>query len=354
MDVGLLLIFQNYLGRGRDQDVVRNEARLAELAEPLGYDKLWCVEHHFTDYAACPDNLQFLSYVAARTQRIKLATGAVIVPWNDPLRAAEKIVLLDHLSGGRAVLGLGRGLARIEYSGFGIDMGESRERFDEAARMIIEALDKGFIEGGGPYYPQARTEIRPRPLAGFRDRFYCVGMSPDSVEQAAQLGARLMVFSQQTWESFAEGSLTAYRETYRNQHQSPPPPPLTGDLMFCHADPERAEALAMEHMPNYFLTIIKHYEIMSEHFKHAKGYEHYATAAELFEQVGLETAASVYCAVQTWGTPAMILEKLRQRRELIGDFELSVIASYGGMPFEEAEQSARLFAREVLPELHAW
>ena len=166
MDVGVLLIFQNYLGRGSDEDTIDGEMKVSLLAEELGFDKLWAVEHHFTDYAACPDNLLFLSWVAGRTERIRLGTGAIIVPWNDPLRIAEKAALLDHLSGGRAVLGLGRGLARREYAGFGIDMNESRERFDEASRMILEALDTGFIEGEGPFYPQARTEIRPRPRAG--------------------------------------------------------------------------------------------------------------------------------------------------------------------------------------------
>ena len=354
MDVGILQIFQNYLGRSSDAEMVRGEMRLAELAEELGFAKLWSVEHHFTDYAACPDNLQFLSWVASRTSRIRLATGAVIVPWNDPVRVAEKVSLLDHLSGGRAVLGLGRGLARIEYEGFGIDMGESRQRFDEASRMILDALETGTLAGDGPFYPRAPTPIRPRPLASFRDRFYCVGMSPDSVEQAAALGARLMIFSQQTWEMFAEGPLAAYRESYRKHHRGDPPPPLTGDLMFCHEDPGRAESLAMEYMPNYFLTIIRHYEIMSEHFKRAKGYEHYATAADAFRAVGLENAAKVYCSVQTWGTPEMILEKLRARRELLGEFELNCIARYGGMPHEEAERSLRLFAREVLPELARW
>ena len=354
MDVGVLLIFQNYQGRGRDEDVVKAEMRVAELAEPLGFDKVWAVEHHFTDYAACPDNLQFLSWLAGRTERIQLATGAVIVPWNDPLRVAEKLALLDHISGGRAVLGMGRGLARVEYRGFGIDMDESRDRFDEASRMIIEALDKGFIEGDGPFYPQARTEIRPRPPRGFRDRFYCVGMSPDSVVQAAQLGARLMIFSQQTWDSFAEGPLKEFRASFRKHHSAEPPPPLCGELMFCHEDAARAEELAMEYMPNYFLTIIRHYEIMSDHFKTAKGYEHYATSGDLFKQVGLENAAKGYCAVQTFGTPDQIVEKLRARRELIGDFELNVIANYGGMPFDAAEKSLTLFAEEVLPELRRW
>ena len=155
-------------------------------------------------------------------------------------------------------------------------------------------------------------------------------MSPESVEQAAQLGGRLKIFSQQTWDVFAERTLPAYQKTYREQHGSQPPPPLTGDLFFCHEDAGRAEELAMTYMPNYFLTIIDHYEIMSDHFKDVKGYDHYATASDLFQQVGVEVAANTYCSVQTWGTPQMILEKLSARRELIGDFELSAIVNYGG------------------------
>jgi alkanesulfonate monooxygenase SsuD/methylene tetrahydromethanopterin reductase-like flavin-dependent oxidoreductase (luciferase family) len=354
VDAGILLIFQNFLGRQADSDMVAGEIRLALLAEELGYDALWPPEHHFTDYSACPDNIQLLTYLAGRTERIKLCTGAVIVPWNDPLRVVERIVMLDHLSNGRAVLGLGRGLARVEYEHFGIEMDTSRDRFDEASRMIVDALDTGFIEGAGPYYPQIRTEIRPRPRAGFRDRLYAVGMSPESVEQAARLGARLMTFSQQPWELYKQGALASYQKAWREAHGSPPPPPLTGDLMFCHEDAGRAEEIALEHMANYFLTIARHYELMSDHFKKAKGYEFYATASELFAAVGVETAAKTYCQVQTWGTPDQILEKLRWRRQLIGSFEVALISSYGGMPFEVAEQSIRLFAQEVLPEIHRW
>jgi hypothetical protein len=107
-------------------------------------------------------------------------------------------------------------------------------------------------------------------------------------------------------------------------------------------------------MCNYFLTIIRHYEIMSDHFKQTRGYDHYANAAEAFKAVGLETAAKTYCQIQTWGTPEMILEKLRWRRELLGEYELNMISWYGGMPLEEAEKSLRLFAKGVLPELRRW
>ena len=125
MKLGILGIYQNYQGREGDEAMMRAELRIAELAEELGFDSYWPPEHHFTDYSACPDNLQLLSWLAGRTKRIRLGTGAVIVPWNDPLRVAEKITLLDHLSGGRAILGLGRGLSPTEYAHFQIDMAEA-------------------------------------------------------------------------------------------------------------------------------------------------------------------------------------------------------------------------------------
>ena len=112
-----------------------------------------------------------------------------------------------------------------------------------------------------------------------------------------------------------------------------------------------AEECAAEYMSNYFLSIVNHYELMSEHFKEVKGYDHYAKSRDLFAEVGLETAVKAYCDVQTWGTPAQILDKLNRRRELLGDFELNLIVNYGGMTFEEADSSLRLFAKEVLPEL---
>src|SRR5882724_2452981 len=169
MDAGLFMLFQNAHEGMSDDEFYANEIHLAEKAEPLGFDSLWSVEHHFFDYALCPDNVQFLSYMAARTKNLRLGTGAVILPWNQPVRVAEKIALLDNLSGGRVLFGMGRGLARREYEGYGIDMGEARGRFDEAARMIVAALENGYIEGSGPFYPQQRRDIRPRPSRSFRD-----------------------------------------------------------------------------------------------------------------------------------------------------------------------------------------
>ena len=151
MHVGVNLGFGNLHEDMADDLMVESELRLAELADRLGYDSVWAVEHHFDDYSMCPANTLLLAHVAARTEHVKLGTGAVILPWNDPLRVAEKMIMLDIVSRGRAIFGMGRGLARMEYEPLRIDMNESRGRFDEASAMIVEALETGWISGDGPF-----------------------------------------------------------------------------------------------------------------------------------------------------------------------------------------------------------
>lgn len=354
MDFGVQMVFQSwgYPGNVDDAQVVAEEIRLADLADQLGFDALWPVEHHFADYAFCPDNVAFLAHMAARTERIGLATGAVIVPWNQPIRVAERMSLLDHLAPGRVRFGMGRGLARREYEGFGIPMDESRARFDEAAPMILDALETGFIEGDGPYYPQARTEIRPRPIRTFRDRTYAVGMSPDSVDAAADLGVRLVVFSQKPWDEQA-AVYDGYRQRFRAQHGREPGPLLTCDFTYCDTDRSRAEDMANEHIAGYLTSVMEHYELMSDHFKQAQGYEAYGSAVDLLRAIGLEKVCAMYLGVQAWGTPDDVIDKLRARTAHTGDFDLSCCFRFAGLPFEAAERSMRTFAERVMPAMRA-
>src|SRR5437867_7116376 len=178
MDVGIQMVFASYdWEKISDAEVWDEELRLARLADDLGFDVLWSVEHHFFDYSFCPDNLQLMSYLAGVTQHADLGTAAVILPWHDPLRVAEQAAMLDHLARGRFRFGIGRGLARREFAAFRGTMDQSRERFDEAAPMIIEALRTGFIEGHGKHYQQPRIAIRPRPERSFDDRIYAVASS---------------------------------------------------------------------------------------------------------------------------------------------------------------------------------
>src|SRR6185295_6444007 len=134
--VGMALIFQGTDRNRSDHEVYREELRLGMLAEPLGFESIWGVEHHFTDYTMCPDVLQYLTYFAGKSERLELGSMVVVLPWHDPLRVAEQVLMLDHMSNGRVVLGLGRGLGRVEFEGFGVDMNHSREIFVESAQML--------------------------------------------------------------------------------------------------------------------------------------------------------------------------------------------------------------------------
>ena len=354
MKVGLLMVFQNFMDRITDREAWDRDIHLCDLAEPLGFDTLGAVEHHFSNYAMSPDNMQFLAYMAAKTSRIGLMTGAVILPWHrDPMRIVERMIALDYLSNGRAMFGIGRGLARREYDTFGLDMNEARDRFDEAAEFIMSGLETGVCEWEGKHFKQARTEIRPRPLASFKDRFYSVAMSSDSVPVCARLGATMMSFAQKPWEQMVP-HFDSYRQLYREHHGKAPPPPICVDFMACDESADRAEALAREHMANYYVTVMDHYEMAGDHFKNMKGYGDYATNAGLLKDLGMEDAANAFVDINTWGTPQQILDKLDARRQHLGDFDLTVQVSYGGMSHKDAESGIRLFAEKVLPEVQSW
>lgn len=354
MKVGLQLVLQNH----RDYDdraMYKNELRLAIEAEGMGFDALWPVEHHFFDYSICPDNLQYLSYVAARTEKMELGTAAIIVPWNDPLRVVEKLILLDHLSDGRAIMGLGRGLSRREYRGFGIDMAETRDRFNQAVEIIVKGVETGIVEADTQYFKQARVEVRPRPFKSFKDRRAMVCMSPDSFEVAAKNGLGAMMFSQMGWNKVAD-SIWAYREDYRKQNNGKEAPPVEiNDFVVCHADRNKAEAIARKHIVSYYWSVMEHYEMAGSHFADTgKSYAHYAKGAEMMKSVGQDAIVEEFLNANLWGTPDMIIAKLRQRRSLVGDFNANGVHSFQSVPFDEVERSMRLFAKEVAPEVKSW
>ena len=100
-----------------DLQLYQEGMALADMAEPLGFESLWSLEHHFTGYSMIPNPVQFLTYYAARTRNIKLGTAVIVLPWHDPVRIAEEIALLDVMSGGRTMFGFGRGAGSVEYDG---------------------------------------------------------------------------------------------------------------------------------------------------------------------------------------------------------------------------------------------
>jgi len=355
MDVGMMMIFASYgWDNTSDAQVWDEELKLARIAADSGFDALWSAEHHFFDYSFCPDNLQLMTYLAGQFSDIDFGTAAVILPWHDPLRVAEQAAMLDMLCKGRLRFGMGRGLARREFTAFRGAMDESRERFDEAAPMIVNALRNGYMEGDGKYYPQPKIDIRPRPQHSFDGRVYAVASSEDSVLSAARLGAHMVMFSDRPW-PMRLPAVERFRELSREFHGDQ----IASSLMitdFCLCGPSLAEAedQARRYMGKFVESNFHHYELLSDHFSQVKGYDAYAQKAEIARQSGLDGATEGFMKAAIWGTPDHILRELEARREVLGDFELNVAWRFGGIPYDVAERGLRLFAKEVLPVLKSW
>jgi alkanesulfonate monooxygenase SsuD/methylene tetrahydromethanopterin reductase-like flavin-dependent oxidoreductase (luciferase family) len=352
MHVGYSPIFQNPGNKRPDSEVYLEEVRLAELAEPLGFESIWAIEHHFTDYTMCPDPVQFLTYMAGRTKKAKLGTSVIVLPWHDPMRVAEQVSMLDHLSGGRMILGLGRGLGNVEYEGFRIDQGEGRERFVEYAELLLEGLERGYMEGGETI-EQPRRDIRPQPLKTFRGRSYAAAVSPESMPIMARLGVGLLVIPQKPWE-VVQQDFAIYRDVYEKENGCEAPQPVCGGFFFVDKDAGRAEEMAYKWIGDYYHTAMKHYEMAGEKFGTQKGYEFYKNVGKYIERHGLDGAAKDFTELMPWGTPKQVLEKIAYIREIIDMNLLTCNLSYAGMPFDEAERNMRCFAEHVLPELKKW
>src|ERR1700736_6968209 len=117
MKVGIALNMLSEAGRP-DVEVVSSRLAMGDLAEPLGFDSLFALEHHFTGYAMSPAPLQLLAYYAGRTTRIMFGTAVIVLPWHDPIRVAEGIALLDILSAARSYSAFGGGGRGLKKRGF--------------------------------------------------------------------------------------------------------------------------------------------------------------------------------------------------------------------------------------------
>jgi alkanesulfonate monooxygenase SsuD/methylene tetrahydromethanopterin reductase-like flavin-dependent oxidoreductase (luciferase family) len=349
MKVGGAVIFQNPFNKSSDYDVYKNDLRIGDLYEPLGFDSIWSVEHHFDDYTMCPDVLQFLTYYAGRTKTIQLGSMVVVLPWHDPIRVAEQVSVVDHMSNGRMILGLGRGLARIEFDGFRVPLGESRERFIESAEMIIEGLEKGYCEYDGKYIKQPRRDVRPKPFKSFKGRTYAAAVSPESSRIMAKLGIGILIIPQKPWEAVAQ-ELGEYRQTYKQVNGGEPLPTIAAGWTFCDKSVERAREMAVKYIGGYWNTALRHYEMASDHFGKAKGYEYYEQMAKNL-QGNQDASIDYFLNLQVWGTPEMCFSKIDEIRQKVGADHYTGVFSYAGMPIEDAEKSLRLFASDVMPEL---
>lgn len=353
MKVGMTLQLTSFGGKP-DLQTYQEELSLADMAEGFGFDSIWALDHHFTGYVMSPDPCQLLSYIAGRTRRVQLGTAVIVLPWHDPVEVAEKIALLDLLSGGRTIFGFGRGAASIEYAGFRVPMEESRERFVESAIIIRKGLTQPSFSYDGKYYKIPEIQIRPRPISHPETRFYASTVSPESAEIMAKMGFGVLIIAQRSWEDTA-ADYRRYCEAALASGYRPRPPIGLFNVLVAD-DAQEAQELAHIHMGAMFDSIDRHYRFSDGHLAGIKSYEFYAKMAKTYAKLNADEQAKAkavefYRSLHAAGTPAQVLEKIRYIHHTVPLEHMIATFAFGGLPYPKLERSFKLFAEHILPVL---
>ena len=237
-----------------ERQLVEDALAQVELADRLGLDYAWAVEHHFLEeYSHCSASDVFLAAAAARTKRIRLGHGIrqVIPNYNHPARTAEAIGMLDLISNGRADLGIGEGATRLELGGFNIPAKEKRamalEAAGEIANMMVMTPYPGF-EGGS--FKMPCRNIIPKPVQKPHPPMWMACTNRDTIKLAASLGLGALAFS-----FLDEAEARTWSQAYYDIIKSDACVPLghsvnaniaTVSAFSLHADPDEAARRGQE------------------------------------------------------------------------------------------------------------
>ncbi|WP_186319181.1 LLM class flavin-dependent oxidoreductase [Streptomyces sp. SAJ15] len=199
---GILLGTHRSPGR-TDGDVFRDTLTLATRAEALGLDELWVTEHHLGDAAIGSSALALAAFLLGHTKRSTVGTAVTLLPLHHPIHVAEQAALLDQLSGGRSVLGVGRGHSTTEYEVIGRGIGDWR-RGPAEALDLIHAAWAGEVSASSEAYAFPAVTPTLAPLTRSGPPVYIAAGSPATIEDAASSGLPMLLFFDENAEAKVE------------------------------------------------------------------------------------------------------------------------------------------------------
>ena len=334
-------------GAAGDRERYREMLADCRFGQGLGFGSVWALEHHFTDYYPSPSPLLFLSHVAAACPGLGLGTAVIVLPWYEPVRFAEDVAMLSLMTDGELHIGLGRGVARIEYDARAIDMAHSRDLFREHYEIA-----KGLLSGEPFSYagthatiPRAVT-LRPGPA---RERIHLYGAcnNPGTAERMAEMGLGLLCTSASPFRQNADaiGAWKAIAAAGGGRADANIP-------LWIHcfiADSEgaaREEAIA--YLAAFFRAVVAHYETHANPWKDVPTYERNVQQMERMEAMADPANLPPFLEHQLVGTPEQVAAQVRRYRA-IGVTQFAINTAQPGRPTASRRRSLQRFAREVIP-----
>jgi alkanesulfonate monooxygenase SsuD/methylene tetrahydromethanopterin reductase-like flavin-dependent oxidoreductase (luciferase family) len=328
------------------QDYFAESLAIAEEAETLGYTHIRSVEHYFERYGGySPNPMVFLAAVAARTKTMRLITGAVVPAFNNPLKLAAEIAMLDALSNGRFDVGFARAFLPHEFRRFGISPDESIERFREGLEQVELLLTQENASHQGKFHAFEAITSLPRPTQRPRPKFYIASTrTADSFAFAGRAGHALMAIPIGPLKDL----IPVYRKAWRDAGHPGDGEVMIAFHMFCHEDAKLAREIPRPQFNDYFRALFESAGEWTQGTA-SKDYRGYDESMARMKNFTLESQIEAGGAFV--GTPDEIKAIIRRFQSTAGEFEhASLQINFGTLDVAEAQKSMRLFAREVIPE----
>jgi alkanesulfonate monooxygenase SsuD/methylene tetrahydromethanopterin reductase-like flavin-dependent oxidoreductase (luciferase family) len=310
-----------------------NRLRLIEFYDRAGFRAYHMSEHHSTPLNLAPSPSVFLAAVAQRTRRLRMGALVYVLPAHHPLRLAEEICMLDHLSGGRIEVGIGRGASPHELAYFGVDAESAPAMYVEAYHVIMQALIEGEVNFGGLHYRFANVPIDLKPLQRPHPPLWYAVPVPEGAAWPAQNGINIVCGGPVPR---VREITDSYRAEWAAAGQSPETLPLLGVNRFVLvADNDReAIALGRRAWPVFHRSFMKLWKLHDTQPRYARIPEDFDTMVQNGGAIA--------------GSPATVREQVRSMTEAAGASYFIAQFSFGDLSQEEVLRSAELFARELL------
>ena len=237
-----------------DHAVIEETIEQCVLADQVGFDYVWFVEHHFlTGFSMSPCPEVIFGALSKLTKRIRLGFGVVILPYHHPIRVAERVAMVDHLSNGRVDFGTGRS-APYEQTGMGIDPRDTREMWEESLTMVPKIWEKGLFSWEGTFWRVPPREVLPKPFQKPHPPIWVAAMQPSTYQLAAEKGIGVMALGVSA-PSVLAPHIQAYHENVR---RAKPVGAFINDqwlsatVAYCGDDNKAARELAAKSLKTFF------------------------------------------------------------------------------------------------------
>jgi len=338
VEFGTFLLMQSPSAEPSDV-VYRRGVEITQAAEELGFGNMWLAEHHFSTYGYLSRPLMYALHLASRTRHIRVGTAVIVLPLHHPLIVAEEIATADLLSGGRLDVGLGRGYQHYEFARLGLDLADSRARWDEGVDILLLAFSGKPFTYDGKHYKIPETTVFPQPAQRPHPPIWVTAQSPESVEATVRRGFNLLSGGF----GISVDRLREFRAVLDARLAEAPParPIRVGTQRAVYVTDSEADARAAAEHARWNMRVTLSLRSGQERVENGR-----ALAVPRPGEASTEDLLEHFTVI---GTPDTCIRQIRRLQEVMRIDHFNASFWFGDLTQDQVLRSMRLFAREVMP-----